>query len=65
MFGGVMLVVFIIWIFITIFGLYISGNFMVFLQSPGFVIIAIGYVVIIAAYSILKRFFRGDQYEYY
>jgi len=64
MFGGVMLILFFIWTIITIVGLVISKNLIVFLQSAGFIIIALGYIAILSSYYILKRFFR-DEYEYY
>jgi len=62
MFGYIMGFLLIIWICITLFGLGTTDNIVEFMRSAFFIIICVGYIVILAVYFMFKNVFREEEY---
>jgi len=62
MFGYIMGFLLIIWICITLFALGTTEDLLEFMRSALFIIICVGYIVILAVYFMFKNVFREEEY---
>ena len=63
LFNIMILIALIFWTVIAIMGFLVSGDFFTYLRTTGFIIICVGYIVIIAGYTIGKKVLK-DEWEF-
>lgn len=62
MFGYIMGIIFILWSLYTLFALGTTNDMTDFMRSTNFIILCVGYIVILAVYFMFKDMFRRQIY---
>jgi len=57
-FGTLMAFIFFFWCFISLMLMRGFGNTIIFLRSMNFIIVCVGYIIILAVFYMLKNTFR-------